>query len=168
MGFHCCPSRSPAASWRTPRQRPLQPNASLACTTVIPGQARELGLMDPEGPGSWTHPDLSRMLYSDGKVITPLYKTRPGDEWVDKNTGEIKQRRYEPDADLHFEGTGETAYGTKLVMVAARSEEIRGRIILDMQWVADKGGEPRSPWAASGAFTPSCRALRVSSTTLPS
>ena len=26
-------------------------------------------------------------------------------------------------------------------MVAARSEEIRGRIILDMEWVADKGGE---------------------------
>src|SRR5437016_6168127 len=36
MGFHCCLSRSPAASWRTPRQRPLQPNASLACTTAIP------------------------------------------------------------------------------------------------------------------------------------
>jgi hypothetical protein len=112
-------------------------------------QARELGLMDPEGPGSWTHPDLSRMLYSDGKVITPLYKTRPGDEWVDKKTGEIRQRRYEPDADLHFEGTGETAYGTKFVMVAARSEEIRGRMILDMEWVADKGGEAK---VAMGCF----------------
>jgi len=105
------------------------------------------------------------MLYSDGKVITPLYKTRPGDEWVDKKTGEIKQRRYEPDADLHFEGTGETAYGTKFVMVAARSEEIRGRIILDMEWVADKGGRPRWPWAASSACIPSSRALRGSSTT---
>jgi hypothetical protein len=113
------------------------------------GQARELGLMDPEGPGSWTHPDLGRMLYSDGKVITPLYKTRPGDEWVDKKTGEIRQRRYEPDADLHFEGTGETAYGTKFVMVAARSEETRGRMILDLDWVADKGGEAK---VAMGCF----------------
>jgi hypothetical protein len=116
---------------------------------IAAGQARELGLMDPEGPGSWTHPDLSRMVYSDGKVITPLYKTKSGDEWVDKKTGEIRQRRFEPDADLHFEGTGETAYGTKFVMVAARSEEIRGRIILDVEWVADKGGEAK---VAMGCF----------------
>jgi hypothetical protein len=128
-------------------------------------QARELGLMDPEGPGSWTHPDLGRMLYSDGKVITPLYKGRLGDEWVDKKTGEIKQRRYEPDADLHFEGTGETAYGTKFVMVVARSEEIRGRIILDMEWVQTRVGRPRWQWAASGACIPSCREPRASSTT---
>src|SRR5260370_6452474 len=116
---------------------------------VAAGQARELGLMDPEGSGSWTHPDLGRMLYSDGKVITPLYKTRPGDEWVDKKTGEIRQRRYEPDADLHFEGTGESAYGTKFVMVAARSEDIRGRMSLDMEWVPDKGGEAK---VAMGCF----------------
>ena len=105
-------------------------------------QARKLGLMDPEGPGSWTHPDLGRMLYSDGKVITSLYETRPGDERVDKKAGEIKVRRYEPDAVLHFEGTGETAYGTKFGLVAARSEEIRGRMILDMEWVAEgRGGQ---------------------------
>jgi hypothetical protein len=29
-------------------------------------QAREYGLMDPDGAGSWTHPDSSRMLYADG------------------------------------------------------------------------------------------------------
>jgi hypothetical protein len=28
-------------------------------------------------------------------------------------------------------------------MVAARSEEIRGRMILDLEWVPDKGGEAR-------------------------
>jgi len=26
------------------------------------GHARQLGLLDPTGPGSWTHPDLTRML----------------------------------------------------------------------------------------------------------
>src|SRR5256714_8583029 len=45
------------------------------------GQARKLGLMDPEGSSAFTHPDLGRMLYSDGQVITPLYKTKPGGEW---------------------------------------------------------------------------------------
>jgi hypothetical protein len=34
-------------------------------------QAREHGLFNPNGPGSWTHPDLSRMLHADGKVLTP-------------------------------------------------------------------------------------------------
>ena len=54
-----------------------------------------------------------------------------------------------PNADLHYEGTGEVAYGTKFVLVAVRSEEIRGRMILDLEWVADKGRRPRWPWVAS-------------------
>ncbi|HZJ49403.1 MAG TPA: hypothetical protein VFF07_00810 [Actinomycetota bacterium] len=105
---------------------------------------RELSLVDPEGPGSFTHPHLSRMLYADGKVITPLFKGRSGDTRVDKDTGEIKQVRYEPDADLHFEGDGELAYGTKFVVVAARSGEARGRMILDVDRVPDKGGEAKA------------------------
>ena len=28
-------------------------------------QARELGLLDPQGRGSWTHPDLTRMLHAE-------------------------------------------------------------------------------------------------------
>ena len=107
-------------------------------------QARELGLVDPSGPGSFTHPHLSRMLYADGKVITPLFKGRFGQTRTDKATGEIKQVRYEPDADLHFEGDGELAYGTKFVVVAARSGEARGRMILDVDWVPDKGGEAKA------------------------
>src|SRR2546423_943169 len=68
------------------RNRYLSNPAVLAGLAVLhrelaAGQARELGLMDPEGPGSFTHPHLRRMLYSDGQVITPLYKTKPGGEW---------------------------------------------------------------------------------------
>ena len=40
-------------------------------------QAGTLGLLDPQGPGSWTHPDLTRMLHADGKVVTPLFKAKP-------------------------------------------------------------------------------------------
>lgn len=104
-------------------------------------QAAGLGLVDLKGPGSWTHPHLSRMLYADGKVVTPLFKAQVGDTKVDKETGEIKTLRYEPDAGLHFEGTGETAYGTKFVMVAVRSGEERGRMILDFDWVPKPGAE---------------------------
>ena len=106
-------------------------------------QARELGLLDPQGPGSFTHPHLSRMLYADGKVVTPLFKAQAGATKVDKETGEIKPLRYEPDAGLHFEGTGETAYGTKFVMVAVRSGVERGRMILDFSWVPKPGAEAK-------------------------
>ena len=49
--------------------------------------------------------------------------------------------RAEADADLHFEGTGEFAWGTKWVIVAARGDRLRHRIILDVAPVPDKGGE---------------------------
>ncbi len=49
--------------------------------------------------------------------------------------------RTEPDGGLHFEGTGETAWGVKFVLVAARSTDPHGRIILDIEWVPTPGGE---------------------------
>jgi len=104
-------------------------------------QARSLGLLDPDGPGSWTKPDLSRLLHADGKVVTSLYKAHPGDTRVDKKTGEVKPVRHEPDAGLHFEGDGETAWGTKFVLMATRTRDERGRIILDLEWVPKPGGE---------------------------
>ena len=107
-------------------------------------QARELGLLDPNGPGSWTHPDLSRMLHADGKVITPLFKAKRGDTRVDRTTGEIRPARYEPDAALHFQGDGETAWGTKFVLVAARNTDMHGRVILDIAWVPHHGGEAKT------------------------
>jgi hypothetical protein len=107
-------------------------------------QARELGLLDPDGPGSWTHPDLSRMLHADGKVITPLFKATRGATTVDRTTGEIRPARYEPDAALHFQGDGETAWGTKFVLVAARNTDVHGRIILDIAWVPHHGGEAKT------------------------
>ncbi len=117
-------------------------------------QARELGLVDPEGRGSFTHPHLSRMLYADGKVITPLFKGRLGQTRTDNATGEIKQVRFEPDADLHFEGDGELAYGTKFVVVAARSGQARSRMILDVHWVPDKGGEAKAAMSCFERLAP--------------
>ena len=102
-------------------------------------QATEAGLLDPDGPGSFTHPDLSRMVHADGKVVTPLYRAKPGDLRVDKRTGKVRRVRAEPDAALHFEGDGEAVWGTKFVLVAARSDG--GRIILDAEHVASPGGE---------------------------
>jgi len=127
-------------------------NRYLSCPEVLEGlgrlhrelatrQAREIGLLDPAGPGSWTHPHLSRMLYADGKVLAPLYKAKPDKTRVDKATGEIRAVRHEPDARLHFEGDGEAAWGTKFVMVAVRGEGTHARLILDLERVSEPGGE---------------------------
>jgi hypothetical protein len=107
-------------------------------------QAVTIGLLDPDGSGSFTHPDSTRLLYGDGKVVTPLYKAKPGDIRVDKSTGEITDKRYEPDAALHFEGTGETAWGTKFVLMAARGPEEHSRVILDFEYVCEPGAEART------------------------
>jgi hypothetical protein len=104
-------------------------------------QARGMDLLDPDGPGSWARPDLTRVLYADGKVMTPLYRARPGETRVDTETGEIREVRAEEDAGLHFEGDGETAWGIKFVLVAARAATERGRVILDLEWVPKPGGE---------------------------
>src|SRR5690242_12528529 len=117
---------------------------------IAANQARRLGLLDPNGAGSWTHPDLRRMLHADGKVITPLVKAKPGDRRLDRVTGALRPTRVEPDAALHFEGDGTAAWGTKFVLVAARTADVHGRMILDIEWVPTPGGEARS---AVDAFT---------------
>ena len=109
--------------------------------TAASRQAVELGLLDATGGGSWTHPHLDRLLYGDGKVITPLYRARPGEVRLDRATGELRALRAEPDADLHFEGTGETAWGTKFVLLATRGPDVHSRVLLDVAFVNTKGGE---------------------------
>lgn len=116
--------------------------------------AREVGILDPNGTGSWTHPNRSRLLYGDGKVLTPLFRARPGDTRLDKRTGELVPVRAETDADLHFEGTGDFAWGTKWVIMAARGANIRHRIILDVAPVPDKGGEAATAVASLERLVP--------------
>jgi hypothetical protein len=116
--------------------------------------ARQLGLLDADGPGSWTHPDPSRLLYADGKVIAPLYRAKPDEEVVDPNTGELRARRHERDADLHFEGDGEAAWGTKFVLVATRSDSPHGRVILDCAWVPKPGAEAATAMACLRRLAP--------------
>lgn len=95
-------------------------------------QALEIGLLNPAGPGSWTHPHPSRVIYADGKVLTPLTHLRPEDS---------TSSRVEPDAGLHWQGTGEAAWGPKYVLVATRRPQVHQRIILDAEHVSKPGGE---------------------------
>jgi hypothetical protein len=109
--------------------------------SLAAGQARTTGLLDPEAGGSWTHPSLDRLLHADGKVVTPLFRAKPGATRVDKQTGELIPLRHEPDAALHFEGDGEPAWGTKFVIVAARGADEGTRVVLDLERVEKPGAE---------------------------
>jgi hypothetical protein len=87
-------------------------------------------------------------------VLTPLYRAQAGDIVVDRTTGEIRPARAEHDAALHFEGTGETAYGTKWVLAAVRDERVHARVILDVDWVPTPGGEAATAMDCFRALAP--------------
>jgi len=110
-------------------------------------QAVAIGLLSNSAGGSWTRPSLDRMLYGDGKVVTPLYRAKPGDTRLDRTTGEVRPLRAEADAALHSEGTGEAAWGTKYVIVATRGVEVHSRMLLDIAHVATAGGEAATAMA---------------------
>jgi hypothetical protein len=59
--------------------------------------ALELSLCDGTDGGSFAHPALTACIEGDGKVISAITKLRPGQSRVDQVTGEIRQRRCDPD-----------------------------------------------------------------------
>lgn len=55
----------------------IQEKWAEAHMRIAARQAVEIGLLEPDGPGTWTHPDSSRMLYGDGKVLTRASRRGP-------------------------------------------------------------------------------------------
>lgn len=122
---------------------------------ISAAQARcELGLCDPDGVGSLTHPDLSRTVHADGKVLAPLFRAKPGERTVDEETGEITTARHEPDAALHVTGGGQPAYGTKWVLGFVRDADPHTRMVVGLQWVPNKGGEAKHAMAMLERIAP--------------
>ena len=99
--------------------------------------AKELGLFDEESSTSWTHPSRDRFLQTDGKVIRPMYKGKRGQTVEDRESGEVRQVRFDPDAKLHIVGGGDQRFGTKFAIVSARTDELR--VFLDHEYVPQKG-----------------------------
>lgn len=112
---------------------------------IAAAQATDIGLCDPDGGGSLTHPSRDRVVAGDGKVITPRYKTHPNDRrQVNKETGEIREKRVDPDAGQHVTGGGERVFGNKFVFTSTRGDARNQRIILDVIH-SGEGGEAK--WA---------------------
>ncbi len=61
--------------------------------------AKSFGLFDST-KGSWTHPAVENLGVGDGTTFKPRFKAVPGDLQLDRDTGELIQRRYDPDAHI--------------------------------------------------------------------
>jgi hypothetical protein len=81
----------------------------------------------------------------DHPALQGQARGRPGGEEDRGDQAAARRAESRPTLRRHQE----TAYGTKFVLVAASSDEIPGRMILDMKWMPDKGGEAK---VAMGCF----------------
>jgi hypothetical protein len=111
--------------------------------------AQKIGLIREDQMGSWTYPNPANVVTFDGKVLKPVSSWPEGSTWVVEETGEIKARRYDPDAAWHRVGDNEDdeeetreeagrkrVYGVKHGMLSA------GPVILGVGDVPRGGGEP--------------------------
>ncbi len=97
--------------------------------------AAMIGLCDPHGVGSLTHPSPNRVVVGDGKVITPRFKTSPRKRVkLNKRTGELRTVQADPDARLHVTGGGDRVFGTKFVLLSTRGDQRNQRILLDVAY----------------------------------
>jgi hypothetical protein len=101
----------------------------------------ELGLCQPTtgGRDGWTHPDKTRCIYGDGKVVRPITNYPPKDPVADPETGEVlRYRRADPDCGMHTEGgSSARVRGHKLVFGAVRGDEQLQEVILGVELVRD-------------------------------
>ena len=149
-------------SWRYLRDAYLtDPDVQQALqqlfTRLAVAQARGMGLLNPQGPGSLCHPDRSRLIYGDGTVIRPMYRPphavlvpdgdggqRPA--YPDPATGELREqpgRRIDPDAAAFHGHTG-PVNGNNFVCLYARTDHFHGRVVLSVDRVDAPGREADS------------------------
>lgn len=105
-----------------------------ALTELAVDQARSMGLLLPDGPGSWCHPHRSRVVYGDGTIVRPLYRPRP-----DGEEGSAPHRQ-DPDAAEHHRHDGAIT-GQNFVSLYARGEMPYQRVVLAVGRVETPGKE---------------------------
>ena len=142
------------------------PRSTDATASSPPDQARELGLLDPDGPGRGpirtcpgcsTPTAKSSPRSSRPSPATPASTARPA---------RSSRAATNPTRGLHFEGDGETAWGTKFVLVAARSTETcTAGSSSTSNGSPTPAAKPAPPWTASPASRPTSPARKASSTT---
>ena len=119
-----------------------------AHTSMITGLIRErsrllaasLNLGSEHSPGSLTRPTTERVAYGDVTVMTARSKTLPKNATtIDKNTGEIRRHRYDPDIGLHTTGGGTIVPGLPYAFTHLRGAQRNLQVILAIDAVTPQG-----------------------------
>lgn len=99
--------------------------------------ARAMGICSDPNAG-YTNPPLSACLIGDGKNIAAA-SSHPR---VDRETGEIGGRRYDPDARTYTDGKGERVFGHQSALISARNGFPNENLVLAFDAVRPgQGGE---------------------------
>jgi hypothetical protein len=120
-----------------------QPDGLRALSSVLEEGGVQLALtrldlLDPDGPGSLTHLDITRLVRTDGTVIKPPSKYKPNTP-VPSRPG--KFYRADDDCRPYKEGgSSDWVVGTKLQFLSTRGPDWYRRAILSVD-VVGKGGE---------------------------
>ena len=111
-------------------------------TRLAIGQARTVGLLNPNGPGSLTRPHPDRTIYGDGTVVRPIYRgpTGPNDRPTDNRPPTI---RSDPSAQIHHRHDGPIR-GNNFVTFSVRNGQPSSRIILGIDRVPQPGREAQT------------------------
>lgn len=145
--------------WRWARGHRFTTDEGLAdLARVFPAiavrAARRIGQLDPRGPGSLTHPDVTRCVYGDGTLVRPLYRPpeavvidRPDGTtstfYIDPRTGKLVDkppRRYDRDLQPHH-GKGGPVLTHGYVCWHTRGVKPYQRIDLAAAHIDAPGGE---------------------------
>lgn len=147
------------SQWRWMRDHRLATDDGLvtlasAFPDIATGVARRVGLLDPHGRGSLTHPDRTRTVYGDGTLVRPLY--RPPETvrldqpdgtttlaYVDPHTGQLLDYppgRYDPDLVEHH-GRGGSSNTHGYVAWHARGQRPYQRVNLALAHIPAAGAE---------------------------
>lgn len=155
------PGRKPPAwhHWRRLRDDHLATDEGIATLQRLHlpravALARRIGMLDPHGPGSLTHPSHLRAIYGDGTIVRPIYAPpkkvqveeddgRTLTKFVDPHTGELVDhpgRRYDADVALH-QGHAGPALGHGYVAWHTRGTKTYERVMLHLGYIDHPGGE---------------------------
>jgi hypothetical protein len=106
-------------------------------------QAIRMGQLTADRGGSTTHMSPDRIISGDGTVLAARYKSAPGQLQLNPVTGELEQRRFDPDAEYYKTGTGDRVFGTKFVLLESRSNHEDEVVLLGVrhQPAGHPGGE---------------------------
>jgi hypothetical protein len=117
--------------------------------------AIEMGMFDPNTV-RLTHPDPTTMVAGDATVLKSRFNAAQGATYLDRDTGEILPKRFDPDAASYpvFDEFGnkksEPVYGTKFGILHSRIPGCEHeRVILDTYHITTgDSGEPRATQSA--------------------